>query len=120
MDDPQGSDRRLGAAWAEAHRSNPRREGERCSARGADPDRRLMTVESATITDSQLMRQASATSVGAFAELYDRYCNRAYRVAFSVCRDDGRAQDAVQDAFLSVWRSRPTTVPSGVRSPRGC
>ena len=38
--------------------------------------------------------------------LYDRYCDRAYRVARSVCRDDGRAQEAVQEAFISIWRSR--------------
>jgi RNA polymerase sigma-70 factor (ECF subfamily) len=52
------------------------------------------------------MGEVSAASVEAFAELYDRYCDRAYRVAFSVCRDDGCAQDAVQEAFLSVWNSR--------------
>jgi RNA polymerase sigma-70 factor (ECF subfamily) len=52
------------------------------------------------------MAQVSAGSVEAFGELYDRFCNRAYGVAFSVCRDQGRAQDAVQEAFLSVWRAR--------------
>ena len=41
-----------------------------------------------------------------FVDLYDRYCERAYRVARVVCRDDGRAEEAVQDGFLSVWNSR--------------
>lgn len=58
------------------------------------------------LEDPQLMAQVSAESVEAFGELYDRYCDRAYRVARSICRDDDRAQDAVQEAFLSVWRSR--------------
>jgi RNA polymerase sigma-70 factor (ECF subfamily) len=58
-----------------------------------------------TIPDRELMARVTAGSVEAFAEIYDRYCDRAYRVARSVCRDDGRAEDAVQDAFLTVWRS---------------
>jgi RNA polymerase sigma-70 factor (ECF subfamily) len=58
-----------------------------------------------TVSDSQLMAQVKLGSVEAFGELYDRFCDRAYRVAFAVCRDEGHAQDAVQDAFLSVWRS---------------
>jgi RNA polymerase sigma-70 factor (ECF subfamily) len=56
--------------------------------------------------DAQLMGDVSAGSLDAFAQLYDRYCHRAYRVALSVCRDEGRAQDAVQEAFLAVWKSR--------------
>jgi RNA polymerase sigma-70 factor, ECF subfamily len=67
-----------------------------------------MTVVSAALSDSQLMGEVSAGSEEAFGELYDRYCARAYGVALSVCRDQSRAQDAVQDAFLSVWKSRTT------------
>jgi RNA polymerase sigma-70 factor, ECF subfamily len=67
-----------------------------------------MTVAPAALSDSQLMAEVSAGSVEAFGELYDRYCARAYGVALSVCRDEGRAQDAVQDGFLSVWKSRAT------------
>ncbi len=56
--------------------------------------------------DVQLMADVSAGSVDAFAELYDRYCDRAYRVALMVSHDEGRAQDAVQEGFLSIWKSR--------------
>ena len=56
--------------------------------------------------DEELMAHAQAGAVDAFGELYDRYSGRAYRVALSVCRDPDRAQDAVQDAFLAVWKSR--------------
>ncbi len=52
------------------------------------------------------MAKVSAGSVKSFAELYDRYYDRAYRVARSVCHDDGRAQEVVQDGLLSVWNSR--------------
>jgi DNA-directed RNA polymerase specialized sigma24 family protein len=46
--------------------------------------------------------------MGALGTLYDRYYNQAYRVAWAVCRDDHRAQDAVQEAFLAVLNSRST------------
>lgn len=64
------------------------------------------TRELLTSDESRLMAEVSAGNVGAFGALYDRYCNRAYGVALSICRDDVRAQDAVQEAFLSIWRSR--------------
>lgn len=71
-------------------------------------------MKPAASDDSRLMSDVDAGSVAAFAELYDRFCHRAYAVAFSVCRDEGRAQDAVQEAFLSLWKR-----PSGYCSHRG-
>jgi RNA polymerase sigma-70 factor (ECF subfamily) len=65
----------------------------------------------AHLDDSELMARVSAGSVESFGCLYDRYCDRAYRVAQAVCRDDGRAQEAVQDGFLSVWSSRASYRP---------
>lgn len=62
--------------------------------------------ESARRSDGELMAEVSAGSVESFGDLYDRYCDRAYLVARAVCRDDGRAQEAVQDGFISVWHSR--------------
>lgn len=70
-----------------------------------------MTSESTAVGDHHLVSEVSAGNVEAFGELYDRYHDRAYRVAFSVCRDDGGAQDATQDAFLSVWRSAASYRP---------
>lgn len=42
----------------------------------------------------------------AFGCLYDRYEHRAFRVARSVCLNPARAEEAVQEAFLSIWRAR--------------
>jgi hypothetical protein len=64
------------------------------------------TRESLALDERRLMAEVSAGSVGAFGPLYDRCCIRAYRVAYSICRDDDRAQGAVQEAFLSIWNSR--------------
>jgi RNA polymerase sigma-70 factor (ECF subfamily) len=40
----------------------------------------------------------------ALGSLYDRYGRLAYGVALRVLRDAALAEDAVQDAFLAVWR----------------
>lgn len=61
--------------------------------------------------DERLMEQVKAGSINAFGELYDRYCDRAYRVAWAVCHDHGRAEDAVQEAFLSLWKGRDAYLP---------
>jgi RNA polymerase sigma-70 factor (ECF subfamily) len=55
--------------------------------------------------DSRLMQEISVGSSEAFEELYRRFHARAYRVAWSVCRNDGRAEVAVQDGFMAIWRS---------------
>ena len=64
-----------------------------------------------TSDDTQLMGDVTAGSAQAFSELYDRFRNRAHQVALSVCRDEGHAQDAVQEAFLSLWTSRANYEP---------
>jgi len=61
--------------------------------------------------DNQVMADVKAGSVDALGVLYDRYCDRAYRIARSVCRDDGRAQEAVQETFISIWTTRATYQP---------
>ena len=68
--------------------------------------RGLIAPERAAITDEQVMASVRDGSVAAFEVLYDRYCHRAYRIARSVCRDDGRSQEAVQEAFVAIWKSR--------------
>lgn len=65
-----------------------------------------MGRDRSALHDDQVMAAVKAGSVAAFNVLYERYCDRVYRVARSICRDDGRAQDAVQEAFISIWRTR--------------
>jgi len=49
-------------------------------------------------------RVASSDEI-ALAELYDRFGRVAYGLALRILRDEALAQDAVQDAFLAIWRS---------------
>jgi RNA polymerase sigma-70 factor (ECF subfamily) len=63
-------------------------------------------VASARLTDRALMLRVRHDDADAFRELYDRYARLALRVAASVCRDAGHAEEAVQEGFLSIWRRR--------------
>ncbi len=56
-------------------------------------------------TDEQLLIAIAAGDERALGELYDRLGGVAYRLAVRVLRDPALAQDAVQDAFLAVWRT---------------
>jgi RNA polymerase sigma-70 factor (ECF subfamily) len=51
------------------------------------------------------MRGVQANDPWAFGELYDRHSARAWHVARAVCHDESRAEDAVQEGFLAVWRN---------------
>ena len=66
----------------------------------------MQPLSTAKQDDETLMHRVQANDQAAFAELYDRHAVQAFRVARSVCRDTRRAEDAVQEGFLSVWRSR--------------
>lgn len=57
------------------------------------------------------MRRMAGGSIPAFEELYDRYGSRAYCVARKICRDEHRAEEAVQEGFTSVWRNRKSYQP---------
>lgn len=57
-------------------------------------------------TDEALMIRVQDDDTDAFAELYDRHSVLALRIARAICRDRSRAEDAVQEGFLAIWRYR--------------
>ncbi len=63
-------------------------------------------------SDEGLMQRIQADDVGAFAELYDRHSARAFGVARGICGSSHRAEDAVQEGFVAVWRSRGSFDPA--------
>jgi len=78
------------------------------------PVRALARANPVARADSELMEEIIAGSTDALGELYDRYSARGFRVARSVCGNREAVEDAVQEAFVSIFRRRTT-----YRSERG-
>jgi len=53
--------------------------------------------------DADLIRRLQARDANAMAELYDRYGKLTYSLIYRVVRNEGVAEDLVQEAFLRVW-----------------
>lgn len=62
-------------------------------------------------SDEALWAASRSGEESAFEQLYRRYETLSLRVAARVC-GPGAAEDAVQAAFLSLWRSRSSFHPS--------
>jgi RNA polymerase sigma-70 factor, ECF subfamily len=71
----------------------------------------MLRRDLAHLSDEAVVALAARSDEVAFAELYDRYGNVAYGLALRVVRDETLAQDAVQDAFLAIWRGAARFVP---------
>jgi RNA polymerase sigma-70 factor (ECF subfamily) len=60
----------------------------------------------AAVTDVELVgRLAAGPDEAALSELYDRYQAAMYGLAMRITNDSALAQDAVQEAFVGVWRN---------------
>ena len=70
-----------------------------------------MARDLAHLSDEALVLLAARSQQTALAELYDRYGRPAYGLALRVLRDEALAEDAVQEAFLGVWRNASRFVP---------
>lgn len=66
-------------------------------------------IELQPLDDDELMARVQGSDPAAFRELYERHAAGALQTAQSVGAD--RAHDAVQDGFISVWRSRANYRP---------
>jgi RNA polymerase sigma factor (sigma-70 family) len=70
----------------------------------------------AHLSDEAVVALVARSEDTALAELYDRYGRVAYGLALRVVRDDALAQDAVQEAFLAVWRTAGRFMPERAKA----
>jgi RNA polymerase sigma-70 factor, ECF subfamily len=57
------------------------------------------------LADEDLMPLVHGGDPRAFEVVFDRHADAAFSLAYRMCGRRGMAQDVVQEAFLSLWRS---------------
>jgi RNA polymerase sigma-70 factor, ECF subfamily len=57
------------------------------------------------LADEELMQLVRESDSAAFAVVYERHAAAAFSLAFRMCGKRASAEDIVQEAFLSLWRS---------------
>jgi RNA polymerase sigma-70 factor (ECF subfamily) len=58
------------------------------------------------LADEELMQLVQGGDPAAFEALYDRHGGAAFSLAYRIVGTRSAAEDATQEAFLSIWRSR--------------
>jgi RNA polymerase sigma-70 factor, ECF subfamily len=58
-----------------------------------------------SLADEELMQLVLDGEVRAFEVIFDRHASAAFSLAYRMCGRRAVAEDVVQDAFLSLWRS---------------
>lgn len=69
-----------------------------------NPTLGCQSADGESATDEALVAGIAQQEADCLEQLYDRYRLLAFSMAFRVVQDRGRAEDVVQDAFISVWR----------------
>ena len=68
----------------------------------------MFSLSNSEVTDGELIRRVGSGDRSAFDVLYRRYARPVFGLALRRLGDRGRAEDAVQETFASVWRSART------------
>jgi len=67
--------------------------------------RRVRPADLSRLADEDLMHLVHEGEVRAFDVIFDRHASAAFSLAYRMCGRRAMAEDVVQEAFLSVWRS---------------
>ncbi len=66
---------------------------------------RSSRTELHSLADEELMALVQEDDKRAFELIFDRHADAAFSLAYRMCGRRGTAEDIVQEAFLSLWRS---------------
>jgi RNA polymerase sigma-70 factor (ECF subfamily) len=75
-----------------------------------------MSREAAQRSDEALVEAVARADEDALGELYDRFGKVAYGLAFRILQDAALAEDAVQEAFLQIWRGAGAYEPARAKA----
>jgi RNA polymerase sigma factor (sigma-70 family) len=64
-------------------------------------------------SDSELLRLIAHRNQDALSELYQRYCNLVYSLAFHTLQNTDLAEEVTQDVFIKIWIRPDQWDPSG-------
>src|SRR5712691_4298272 len=81
------------------------------AAQSARPPVTISTTSGQGITDGQLLERVGTGDGSAFELLYRRYARAVFGLALRRLGDRGRAEEAVQETFASIWRSAKSYRP---------
>src|SRR5882672_4209831 len=62
-------------------------------------------------SDAELIQRTGTGDHSAYEKLYKRYARPVFGLALRRLGDRGRAEDAVQETFASIWRSAGSYKP---------
>ena len=71
----------------------------------------MSVLSNSDVSDGELIRRVGSGDRGAFDALYRRYARPVFGLALRRLGDRGRAEDAVQETFASVWRAAGSYKP---------
>ncbi|HEY3051451.1 MAG TPA: sigma-70 family RNA polymerase sigma factor [Gaiellaceae bacterium] len=75
-----------------------------------------MSREAPQRSDEALVEAVARADVDALGELYDRFGKIAYGLAYKILQDAALAEDAVQEAFLQIWRGASSYRPERAKA----
>jgi RNA polymerase sigma-70 factor (ECF subfamily) len=74
-------------------------------------ERPSSTPASSRVSDGRLIQQAATRDSAALEELYARYARTVFGMALRRLGDRGRAEDALQETFVAIWRAAKSYRP---------
>ena len=77
---------------------------------------RPMSREGRPRSDEELVEGVAQADEDALGELYDRFGKVAYGLAYKILQDASLAEDAVQEAFLQIWRGAGSYRPERAKA----